>query len=498
MYPWTCTRAVRHWPTRSARITTNNPAATGKYSWHVGKYIGGTAIAGEGYLVVISSYTPEMKDSSNGPFTITKGTLQADQARATKGLSVPNLGPQAAMKKAPDKLTVGRPAANNSFYQGAIVRVHWTMATPLGGSVRITLLDPGEKFVQTITASAENKGAYDWVIPSDTPVGSYRVKVQVLNSDVSDTSDVFQIKKNIVIPDGVIKIFRVISPPLNQVIKPPNQPVHVIWETEYPGPFNLDMCQKNAIGHWEPKRSVFREQTFNPVSSSGGLSRYIADVLINSDDPSTPDGWYKVKVSVGEGGLGAFSEAFRIERGTVKKQVILEAAEIVDRYAETVIAQNPVKRPPGAWLASKPSLSRVGFVLDIDDTFNYHEENLYVFRSKVRFPLEPYKGKTIAKATLRLVSQASWIDPLRQNTSKACGGKLIFLTQPWNVNVGSALNASGVQLATIPNQLECTFDVTQPIKDTVRISGGFPNLGFLLTSVIEDFPNHDTHDGCMT
>jgi hypothetical protein len=80
-------------------ITTNTPAATGKYSWHVGKYIGGTAIAGEGYLVVISSYTPEMKDSSNGPFTITSGTLQTSHAKATKGLPLTNLGPQAAARR---------------------------------------------------------------------------------------------------------------------------------------------------------------------------------------------------------------------------------------------------------------------------------------------------------------------------------------------------------------------------------------------------------------
>ena len=81
-------------------ITTNTPAATGKYSWHVGKYIGGTAIAGEGYLIVISSYTPEMKDSSNGPFTITSGTLQTSHAKATKGLSLtyPRRGDRAGTK----------------------------------------------------------------------------------------------------------------------------------------------------------------------------------------------------------------------------------------------------------------------------------------------------------------------------------------------------------------------------------------------------------------
>ena len=484
-------------------IVENLPPSTTSYNWTVGKYLGGMTTASPE-----SEYTIRVQTMNNGPYADSvafpisgggKGTLQTSHAKATKGLPMTNLGPQAATKKALEKLTVNRPAENDSLHLGETIRIHWTMPTPLGGLVRITLLNPNESVVQTIAASAENKGAYDWVIPNSTPFGSYRVKVQVLNSDVSDKSGLFKIAEKPSIAPGAFKILRVLSPTQNQVIKPPNQPIHVIWETEYPGPFTGEICKKNSVGHWVPVLRAFWEQSFTPVSSSGGLSRYVLDDYLNEVEPAVPDGWYRFRVSLGDGkGLGAYSPDFRVERGTVQKQVILEAVEIVDRYAETVIAQNPVKGPPGAWLASKPGLSRVGFVLYIDDTFNYHKEELFVFRSKVRFPLEPYKGKTIAKATLRLVSQASWINPLRQNTNVACGGKLIFLIQPWIVNVGNALNASGVQLATIPNQLECTFDVTQPIKDTVRKSGGFPNLGFLLTSVIEDFPSHYTPDGCMT
>ena len=454
-------------------ITTNTPAATGKYSWHVGKYIGGTAIAGEGYLVVISSNTPEMKDSSNGPFTITSGTLQTSHAKATKGLPLTNLGPQAAARRPwKNSPSTGR-QPTTPFFRGGTLRIIWNTPTPLGGSVRITLLDPGETIVQTIAPSAENKGGYDWVIPKNTPEGSYCIKVQILNSDVSNKSGIFKIAKKPMIAPGAFKIFRVLSPIQNQVIKPPNDPIHIIWETEYLGPFTGDICKKNSVGHWVSVRQPFLAQSFNPVSSSGGLNRYIADVYVNSPDPATPDGWYKVKVSVGDGGLGVFSEAFRIERGTAKKQVILEAVEIVDRYAEKMEHTNtdyePIQSAPAPEFNSRPGLSRVGFRY-----YKYTEhfatfKTLYIFRSKVRFDLVPYMPTAparpkIVKATLRLVTQDSSIT----TNFNQCGGKLLFLIQPWNVNQGSALDASGVNLATIPNQSECTIDVTQSVSKQPR------------------------------
>ena len=161
-------------------ITTNTPAATGKYSWHVGKYIGGTAIAGEGYLVVISSYTPEMKDSSNGPFTITSGTLQTSHAKATKGLS----------------LTY--PRRGDRWHKGTGYTIKWTPAGLMDAKIKLQLLaKDGQTVVMTIKENIDNNGQTFWAVPMSLPDAEtfYKMRIQTMDNAFSDTVGPFPIAK---------------------------------------------------------------------------------------------------------------------------------------------------------------------------------------------------------------------------------------------------------------------------------------------------------------
>jgi hypothetical protein len=438
----------------------------------------------------------------------------------SSGSGSPGFRAQMATAKVADEIEITRPAEDDSFIPGQGVRIHWNMRQPLGGSVRIILLDPGDSTVQMIAASTKNKGTFDWVIPENTAIGSYRIKVESLELKVLDKSGMFKITEKPVIgrsqvtpkladelkktegSQAVVAIFRVISPTQDQIIQPPKQPIHVVWETPYPSPFSITLLKQiPGYDSFVEAKSLCEEMHFNPQSGSGDLKRYGCDFYIDLDDTAVPDGWCKVRVSYPQGPSTAHgtSPSFRIERGTVQKQVVLEPDEIVDRFTDWTKYYTYAEPPKvGSTVRqgheSKPGLARVGycFVFTSEGQITSQagwDKHLDIFRSKVRFPLSAYKksaGVKISKATLRLVSQASDIAPILQQTTHACGNNLYFLAKPWDLGEGNCLNASGVLLAALPNQTECFIDVTESVKHVCE--GGLPNYGFLLTGLLEQMP----------
>jgi len=458
---------------------------------------------------------------ANGPYKIKVRASNTEIVGTSAAFQVtsPGFGSRTVVPVAP-AIEITRPAEKDSFVLGQTVRIHWNMRQPLGGSVRIILLNPAEAVIQTIAASAENKGAFDWEIPQNTPPGSYRIRVQVLGQEASAKSGLFGITERPVVPEkavavaeefektqAVAGIFRVISPTQNQVIKPPKEMIHAVWETVYPPPFDVVLLRhvpgSDAIVE---AKSLIRGYDSNPQSSSGNLKRYGCDFIVDLDDPAVPDGWYKVKISTGDGPSAAhtLSPSFRIERGTAFKQIVLEPDETLDRMTDWTIkytSSHDATSPGGArWNhMSKPGLARVGYCYVFTWIGGEYigttawDKHLDIFRSKVRFPLSAYKksaGVKILKATLRLVSQAADIAPILSQTTHACGGKLYFLAKPWNLNEGNCLNASGVLIAALPNQTECFIDVTESVNHVCQ--GGLPNYGFLLTSMVEEMPGGDT------
>jgi len=51
-------------------IIVDIPANSSPYNWTVGSYIGGTAVAGDGYIVRVISMDGVCRDDSDGPFVI--------------------------------------------------------------------------------------------------------------------------------------------------------------------------------------------------------------------------------------------------------------------------------------------------------------------------------------------------------------------------------------------------------------------------------------------
>ncbi len=160
-------------------ITTNTPASTGKFTWTVGSYIGGKAAQGSGYLVGISSYTPEQKDTSDGPFTIAQAQLQPPLI-PSKGLS----------------LTYPRRA--DVLYKGTGYNITWTYFGLAEFPVRLDLLNnAGTTVVLTIAENMANDGQLLWDPPLSLPDADtfYKMRIRTMDGQYSDTVGPFTITK---------------------------------------------------------------------------------------------------------------------------------------------------------------------------------------------------------------------------------------------------------------------------------------------------------------
>jgi len=92
-------------------------------------------------------------------------------------------------------ITVTKPAAGETVAKGTGTTIMWTKTGTMGANVRITLRNAATLAeIQAIVDPAPNTGSFGWQVPSNTPDGSYKIRVKVKNEAVSGDSGAFTIK----------------------------------------------------------------------------------------------------------------------------------------------------------------------------------------------------------------------------------------------------------------------------------------------------------------
>ncbi len=166
-------------------ITSMTPAATGKYSWHVGDRTGmAPAALGEDYYIVIHAYTPDIRDPGNGPFTIAprENVIEAPSSAkmniATVGLSVTN------------------PRRGDRWRKNTGYTIGWTSHGLAGAKIRVQLMKiDGATPVLDIADNIADTGSCMWVPPPSLPDAEtyYKMRVQTQDGSKSDTAGPFSV-----------------------------------------------------------------------------------------------------------------------------------------------------------------------------------------------------------------------------------------------------------------------------------------------------------------
>jgi hypothetical protein len=467
-------------------ITTNTPAATGKYSWHVGKYIGGTAIAGEGYLVVISSYTPEMKDSSNGPFTITKGTLQAGVATASKGLS----------------LTY--PRRGDRWHKGTGYTIKWTSAGLMDAKIKLQLLaKDGQTVVMTIKENIDNNGQTFWAVPMSLPDAEtfYKMRIQTMDNAHSDTVGPFPIVKANPPP----------GPPAIKVTAP-GGPAQVSTGITYPIRWT-STCGTSANG---PVDDAFTIDLMDATGSAKIMNLLDSNVAsYDGENPSGIHNWhwdwptsstkagkYRIRVTNLSGHCVGMSEQFQLvysqefEVYTIKTSI--KNCTYIGPWCCASYVNPYDLSSHGLQLSTNiggVDLARVGFYFhrkhDVETGYDLFEN--IILRSKL-IPPDPYwykdKGHVIyAKLTL----QRQW--HMDQPTYKPCLGGVVVLSKDATCVQNPDPNAQIASPPSMPgtvvpiNASKGTMwevDLTQQYQNIVQHNR--PDYGLMLYPVLESSP----------
>ena len=177
-------------------ITGNTLAAAGKYSWKVGSFLGGEAYAGGGYMVVVSSYTPEKKDASNAFFNIVPfEPLRAASAKKVVSTAGISTGPI-------ESISLTYPRRADLWRKGSGYKIKWKSnnLSP-GQDVSLFLYDSKNILVTDIVQGAPNSGEYYWVVPMTLPETEkfYHVKIMAIHDKVlSDTVGPVRIEKTVI------------------------------------------------------------------------------------------------------------------------------------------------------------------------------------------------------------------------------------------------------------------------------------------------------------
>ena len=143
-------------------IANNIPNNQGTYSWRIGDYIGGTALAGTGYTIKIKEIGSNIIDSSNAPFTIAA-------------------------------ITVTSPNGGESWKIGSTYTITWN-EIGITNPVTITLLKNGVFWGTIARNITPGTGSYNWIagfciegaVNSGT---SYTVKVTENTTNIADAGN---------------------------------------------------------------------------------------------------------------------------------------------------------------------------------------------------------------------------------------------------------------------------------------------------------------------
>jgi hypothetical protein len=474
-------------------ITANTAAATGKYSWTVGHYIGGTAQLGGDYRIRISSYTPEMKDWSNGPFTFTREIL-----RLTPVFS--------------KSLSLKYPRRGDRWYKGTGYMIKWTSAGLTDAKVKLDLMKlDGTSLVQSIAENIANSGQHFWAVPMSLPDVEtlYRMRIQTMDSTYSDTPAAFYIGK----------AKPLAGPPAIKVTAPggPGQlsnasEFDIRWTstcgTSVNGPtddgFDIDLM--NAADSVKIRQLLSSVATYdggNPDGSHGWHWRCPAGI--------TP-GTYRIRVTNWSGLCVGMGEPFTLVypqdfieyeiRPTVNNCFYLGNWVF---WGEQTLEANVANLAYWGMAGGDPALARVGYRFFINNTWknalhndSFRYQHQIILRSFLAVNQYWYQGKGQALLGAKLVITRKWAMPPSvqcPTPTKPCFGGVVLLEQtsscqttpnPQVSNWPPAL--TGLRIPVASDQGD-TWEVDVTDFYRVKILQGKPDLGWVL------YPYHGSDPG---
>ncbi|MCK4762518.1 MAG: hypothetical protein KAW12_10010 [Candidatus Aminicenantes bacterium] len=148
-------------------ITAAVSAASGSYSWTVGRHLVGTVTPGTGYTIKIKEKDTAVVDLSDASFDIVASTQPT--------------------------LTVTSPNGGEVWVSGSSRNITWT-SSGISGDVKIILLQNGVSIGVITTAVSAAAGSYSWTVGrhlggTATPGTGYTIKIRSKDMAISDTGD---------------------------------------------------------------------------------------------------------------------------------------------------------------------------------------------------------------------------------------------------------------------------------------------------------------------
>ncbi len=180
-------------------IASGISVTTGKYSWTVGNYQGGTTPAGNNYRVIISA--GGKTDPSNGPFTIVPKLASAPPVSPSLDKDLKKTEIPTSLKR----IYFTYPRRGDSFHKGIGYKVTWKSFNLNDAKLKLELWDNQEAtLIQTING-IENTGETMWFVDNSLPDEQtlYKLKIQTMDGAQKDTVGPIRISKGTVPPKSL-------------------------------------------------------------------------------------------------------------------------------------------------------------------------------------------------------------------------------------------------------------------------------------------------------
>jgi hypothetical protein len=425
----------------------------------------------------LSSYTPEMKSSSNGAFTIAKETSKA-------GSAITPL----------KSLSLTYPRRGDRWHKGSGYTIKWTSAGLQNSKIKLQLLAlDGQTVVMTIKENIDNNGQTFWTVPMSLPDAEtlYKMRIQTMDNAFSDTVGPFPIAKGT--PAA--------GPPAIKVTAPggPGQistgiTIPIRWTstcgTSANGPtddgFIIDLM--NATGSTKIRNLLDSKPGVYDNEWPTGVHNWHWDWPIAMNEGA---GKYRIRVNNLSGHCVGMSEQFELAYRQEYKE-----------YTVTPVPKNCVYMgpwaPPGvirplddlARLQGIPGLARVGFYFR-DFTLVSDGRHVYeniILRSKLSMgDKEWYKDKGHVLSA-KMIIERKWQMPADQDPTAPCLGGVVVLSQDAscgespNLYAPPGSNPPSMPGTSVPINASAghvwEVDLTQAYQKLV--SEGRPDYGLML------------------
>jgi len=449
-------------------ITISTQAERGKYSWKVGEYLGNIAQEGDGYYIMVSSYTPDMKDVSNGPFTIVKGKLHPGLPEVVKCFELIY------------------PRRGDRLRKGSGYTVKWSTGCPQDAKLKDAKLkldllkSDGTTLVYTIGENLPNNGQMLWPVPVlELPDdGFYKMRIQTMDGKNSDIAGPFSIVK--AEPSNLPAAIKVTAPG-----GPGTPAVGITYPIRW-----TSTCGKSANG---PVDDGFTIDLMNAAGST--KIDNLLDSNAGSYDGESPAGvhnwhwdWpitvgpgtYRIRITNLSGHCVGLGLPFQLVNPKRIVEFDLKPSLKGWGCVHNATYLNPMPVRPQC-RKSVDELT-VGYdYFQYQDSSGYTAWHGFLSRAQLVFPVEQFKGKkmTVKEAMLHLHQQSAVI----QNSSyTSCAGKVYIMNGPWQ----DCWNVQTTFWKDLPHDKgEIDVNLTSVAGDWIK--GTLANNGILLTSSDESF-----------